>query len=162
MDELQQNHAAGISLITFIITIAASIAFYQFIYFPEAGKKPVFPPDVIQPDETSMITIAEGAANEGNGAFYVPDEKRVVLGISNRVIWHNADSVAHTVSTDDGYRDKYSGRFDSLMRSEEDGGPYVIPGGEFEFVFTKAGEYPYHCEPHPHMGGKIEVVENFS
>jgi plastocyanin len=33
---------------------------------------------------------------------------------------------------------------------------------DFESLITRVGEYSYHCEPHPHMMGKIEVVENFS
>jgi plastocyanin len=162
MDGLQQNHAAGISLIAFVIAVAASIGFYQFVYVPEASKKPVFPTDVIRPEGTTIITIAEGAANQNNVAFYVPAEERAILGVSNRVMWYNADSIAHTVSTDDGYRDMYSGLFDSLARSEEDGGPHIAPGGTFEFLFTKTGAYPYHCEPHPHMSGKVEIVENFT
>jgi plastocyanin len=24
------------------------------------------------------------------------------------------------------------------------------------------GEYSYHCEPHPWMTGKVEIVENFA
>lgn len=162
MDSLQQSHAASISLIAFVFAVAASIGFYQFIYVSEASRKPVFPREVIEPEELTSITIAQGAANENNGAFYVPDEERVVLGISNKVIWHNADSIAHTVSSDDGYGDAFSGSFDSLVRPEEEGGPYVMPGENFEFLFTKLGEYLYHCVPHPHMAGKIDVVENFS
>jgi plastocyanin len=162
MGALQQNHAAGISLIAFIVAVGVSVGFYQFIYVPEASQKPVLRREVVEPAEITEITIAEGAANAENGAFYIPADKRAILGVSNRVIWHNADSIAHTVTTDDGYRDTYSGVFDSRERPKEEGGPYVIPGEDFEFLFTKVGEYPYHCEPHPHMAGQIEVVENFS
>ena len=162
MGSLQQNHAAGISIIAFIIAVAVSIGFYQFIYAPEAGRKPTFSKEIVEPVETTEIVIAEGATNENNGLFYVPDDARAILGVSNRVVWYNEDSIAHTVTTDDGYVDAYSGVFDSRQRSEENGGPYVMPGSDFEFLFTRIGEYPYHCEPHPHMVGIIEVVENFS
>lgn len=162
MGSLQQNHAAGISLIAFIVAVAISVGFYQFIYVPEASQKPVLRREVVEPNEITEITIAEGAANAENGIFYIPADKRAILGVSNRVIWHNADSIAHTVTTDDDYSDTYSGVFDSRVRSEEEGGPYVMPGKDFEFLFTKVGEYSYHCVPHPHMAGKIEVSENFS
>jgi plastocyanin len=162
MDKLLQNHAAGISLVAFVVAAAASISYYQFTFVPEAGKKPLFQKEVVQPEDTARITIAQGASNENNGEFYVPGETRVVLGISNRVVWHNSDSVAHTVTADDGYVDSYSDLFDSLARPGDGGGPYIMPGDDFEFLFTEAGEFPYHCEPHPHMGGKIVVVEDFS
>jgi plastocyanin len=162
MGGLQQNQAAGISLIAFIVAVALSVGFYQFIYVPEASQKPVLRREVVEPAEITEVVIAEGAVNAENDEFYVPADKRAILGVSNRVIWRNADSIAHTVTTDDGYRDTYSGVFDSRVRLEEEGGPYVMPGKDFEFLFTKVGEYPYHCVPHPHMAGKIEVVENFS
>ena len=162
MDSLQQNHAAGISLLAFIVAVAISIGFYQFIYVPEAGEKPVLRREVVEPDDITEIVIAEGAANAKNGEFYVPADKRAILGVSNRVIWHNVDLIAHTVTTDDGYSDAYSGLFDSKVRPDAEGGPYVMPGKDFEFLFTNVGVYSYHCEPHPHMAGKIEVVENFS
>jgi plastocyanin len=47
------------------------------------------------------------------------------------VIWHNSDSVTHTVTSD-------TGLFDS-----------PLPGGaDFQFTFDKAGTYPYYCRPH--------------
>jgi plastocyanin len=33
----------------------------------------------------------------------------------------------------------------------------ILPQQTYEFVFTEAGEYPYHCEPHPWMTGKVTV-----
>jgi plastocyanin len=66
------------------------------------------------------------------------------------------------VTSDDDYKDAYSGVFDSRERPEEEGGPFVMPGKEFEFLFTQAGQYSYHCEPHPWMKGKVEIVENFA
>ncbi|MGH9910899.1 MAG: cupredoxin domain-containing protein [Nitrososphaeraceae archaeon] len=36
----------------------------------------------------------------------------------------------------------------------------LIPANEqYEFTFTEVGEYPYHCEPHPWMTGKVSVTE---
>jgi plastocyanin len=162
VDGVQQNHAAGIGMLAFIVAVAVSVGFYQFVYVPEAAKKPTFSWNIVEPEETTEITIVSGAANEGNGQFYVPDDKRVILGVSNRVVWHNADTVAHTVTSDDGYRDAYSGLFDSRQRPQAEGGPYIMPGTGFAFTFTRIGEYLYHCEPHPYMAGTIEVVEDFS
>lgn len=162
MNGLQQNDVAGITMIAFIIAVAVSAGFYQFIYVPGAGMKPTFSKDVIEPEQITEISIAAGAASENNGLYYVPDDKRAVLGVSNKVVWHNEDSIAHTVTSDNGHRDAYSGLFDSRERSEVDGGPYISPGTDFVFIFTTIEEYRYHCEPHPHMAGTIEVVEDTS
>jgi plastocyanin len=32
------------------------------------------------------------------------------------------------------------------------------PGASFPRAFAAAGEYAYHCEPHPTMQGRIVVV----
>ncbi|HEV8405576.1 MAG TPA: plastocyanin/azurin family copper-binding protein [Nitrososphaera sp.] len=43
-----------------------------------------------------------------------------------------------------------------------DGSKRANRDGNWSFTFTKAGEFTYHCEPHPWMKGKVVVVENFS
>lgn len=67
----------------------------------------------------------------------------------------------HTVTSDTDYEDPYSGKFDSQSRQEEEGGPFVMPGQTYEFLFTELGTYPYHCVPHPWMQARVEVVESF-
>jgi hypothetical protein len=37
------NHAAGISIVAFIIAVTASMAYYQFVYTKEANAKPQLP-----------------------------------------------------------------------------------------------------------------------
>ncbi|HEU4630136.1 MAG TPA: plastocyanin/azurin family copper-binding protein, partial [Gemmatimonadaceae bacterium] len=45
--------------------------------------------------------------------------------------------------------------------STADGGawssPLLAPGAVFTHEFTTAGEFPYHCEPHPFMTGTVTV-----
>ncbi len=36
---------------------------------------------------------------------------------------------------------------------------YIFPGEFYERTFHKAGDYPYHCGPHPEMTGIVHVVE---
>src|SRR5215210_1162725 len=151
------NHAGGISIITFIIAVAVSMGYYQFVYIPQASAKPTLPEEVLNPLEVSEVSIAEGASLPTNGQFYVPKETRGVIGVSNKVVWTNTDVTGHTVTTDDGYVDKINGDFDSLKQ-----GGIIPPGETFEFTFTEVGEYPYHCEPHPHMQGVVNIIENFA
>jgi plastocyanin len=151
------NHAGGISVITFIIAVAVSMGYYQFVYIPQASAKPTLPEEVLNPPEVSEVSIAEGASLPTNGQFYVPKETRGVIGVSNKVVWTNTDVTGHTVTTDNGYVDKINGDFDSLKQ-----GGIIPPGETFEFTFTEVGEYSYHCEPHPHMQGVVNIVENFA
>lgn len=154
--------AAGISIVAFIVAIAVSLVYYQFVYIPELGRRPVIPQEILGPEETVEISIVEGSSDPNNGRFYVPADTRAALGASNRVIWTNQDSVPHTVTSDTDYEDPYSGRFDSQARPEDEGGPFVMPGQTYEFLFTELGTYPYHCVPHPWMQAQIEVVESFA
>jgi plastocyanin len=151
------NHAGGISVIAFVVALAVSMGYYQFVFIPEANAKPTLPEAVLNPAEPVKVNIAEGSSLPTNGQFFVPKEARGVIGVSNKVVWTNTDVTGHTVTTDNGYVDKINGDFDSLKQ-----GGIIPPGETFEFTFTEVGEYPYHCEPHPHMQGVVNIVENFA
>ena len=152
------NHAGGISVITFVVAVAVSMGYYQFVYIPQASAKPTLPEDVLNPADVTEVTIAEGASLPTNGQFFVPKEARATIGLSNKVVWTNNDVTGHTVTTDDGSTDLINGAFDSVQQL----GSVIMPGQTFEFTFTQVGQYAYHCEPHPHMQGSIEIVENFA
>ena len=138
-----------------LIIVLVFGALFSMLYFamPTTEQTPAVVVDV---------KILEGSTLETSEQYLEPEVIRVVIGVNNTVRWINEDTVPHTVTSDEGYRDAYSGVFDSRERSEDEGGPFVMPGEEFEFLFTKIGEYPYHCEPHPWMKGMINVVENFA
>jgi len=159
------NHAtAGISIIGFVVVVAVSLIYYQFIYVPQANAIPRFTSAILEPAETTRVTMVEDAVLESSPIHFKPQEARAVLGVSNTVEWANNDSVAHTVTSDDPqYVDVINGKFDSLAHPEQTGANgYIESGGKWSFTFTKAGEFPYHCSPHPWMKGKVIVVENFS
>ncbi|MFL6480042.1 MAG: plastocyanin/azurin family copper-binding protein [Nitrososphaera sp.] len=151
------NHAGGISAVAFIIAVAVSMGYYQFVYIPQASAKPILPENVLNPSEVTEITIAPGASLPTNGKFFEPKEARGTIGLSNKVVWTNTDTTGHTVTSDDGYVDQINGPFDSLKHEG-----IIPPGQNFEFTFTEVGQHAYHCEPHPHMQGSIEIVENFA
>jgi plastocyanin len=56
------------------------------------------------------------------------------------------DSAAHTVTS--GAPANHDGEFDSGM---------MMVNQTYEFTFTDAGEYDYHCMLHPWMTGKVMV-----
>ena len=150
------NHAAGISIMAFIITVAASMAYYQFVYTKEANAKPQLAEEVLNPTETVKVSIIEGSSQPSQQRNFVPKEIRGTLGINNKIIWTNVDTTAHTVTTDNQYNDQISGPFNSI-----DSIGLILPQKTYEFTFTKDGEYPYHCEPHPWMTGKVTIVKSF-
>lgn len=70
---------------------------------------------------------------------YNPSNLTVKAGTN--VTWINQDSAIHDVTSD-------SGAFSS---------PDLNKGEKYTHNFTKPGEYPYHCDEHPSMTGKVIV-----
>lgn len=150
------NNAAGISIMAFIVTVTASMAYYQFVYTKEANAKPELPEEVLNPPESVKVSIIEGSSQPSQQKNYEPKEIRGTLGLNNKIVWTNVDTTAHTVTTDNQYSDQISGPFNSI---ESLG--LILPQKTYEFTFTKDGDYPYHCEPHPWMTGKVIIVKSF-
>jgi plastocyanin len=150
------NNAAGISIIAFIIAVAASMTYYQFVYTKEANAKPQLAEEVLNPPDNVKVSIMEGSSQPSQQKNFEPKEARGTLGINNKVIWTNLDTTAHSVTTDTQYTDQINGPFNSI-----DSIGLIPPQKTFEFTFTKDGEYAYHCEPHPWMTGKVVIVKSF-
>jgi plastocyanin len=150
------NNAAGISIMAFIITVIVSMAYYQFVYIKEVNAKPQLPEEVLNPPESVKVSIIEGSALQSQQKNFEPKEIRGTLGMSNKIVWTNDDTTAHTVTTDTQYSDQISGPFNSV-----DSTGLILPQKTYEYTFTKDGEYPYHCEPHPWMTGKVIIVKSF-
>jgi plastocyanin len=73
------------------------------------------------------------------GFAFGPTELRVRAG--DRVTWLNCDLDVHTSTAD-------AGGWSS---------PLLSTGDAFTQTFATAGEYPYHCEPHPFMMARVIV-----
>ena len=148
MSTSTSNHAYGIGVIALIIAMSVSFVFYTSFYVPESLAKPSISEHILNPESDFIIDIVLDAVIEGN-ENYVPNNAKVLLGISNKVIWQNLDDTPHTVTPDHRTSDAYSGDFGSIG--------VIKPGESFEFLFTEAQEILYHCEPHPWMTGKISI-----
>jgi len=100
---------------------------------------------------TTTITILQGSAVQGS-PDYDPDSAQVPL--SNKVIWHNADTVPHTATSGSGAQDPQSGQvFDtSIINGGEDSPAVELKGA------TEGQTIPYHCMIHPYMTGEIKVA----
>jgi plastocyanin len=149
-----ENHAAGISIVAFIVAVATSIGYYQFVYLPQANAKPTLPAEVLNPPQTIKITIEPGSSQPSQTRNFVPKQSQGSLGLSNKFIWTNTDTVPHSVTSDNGYKDLINGPFNSISTIG-----LVLPQKTYEFTFTAGGDYAYHCEPHPWMTGKVSVAK---
>jgi plastocyanin len=78
------------------------------------------------------------AVSIANFAFQ-PASLQIAAG--STVTWTNADSTAHTVTSD-------SGAFDSGQ---------LAPGATFNQTFMTPGTFTYHCQIHPFMTATIVV-----
>lgn len=156
------SHAAGIVMSTFVLAVAMSMGYYQFIYVPQANAVPTFAPSVLHPAKKVSVTIVKGASLESNLQHYFPSFVQAGIGYDNEVVWTNSDSTPHTVTSDDKYVDKISGPFNTVEQQDSVPSGYIMPGKAFDFVFTKIGEYHYHCTPHPFMQGTVSVTQSFS
>jgi len=88
---------------------------------------------------TVAATIPSGATGMGTHA-YDPDPLNVTVG--STVIWTNADSIAHTVTANDG-------SFNS--------GP-IQPGATYSHTFSAAGTFPYYCTIHGQVSMNGTVI----
>ena len=93
MERSQQfSSIGGLTIIFFIIAIAISLAFYQFVFLKELNLKPSIPEEIANPPQPLTLTIAEGASLPTNPIFFDPAQARAALGVDNKLIWENHDA----------------------------------------------------------------------
>ena len=149
------SHAYGIGLVAVIIGAAIGIGYYQFYYYPEFNARPHIGKRILHPGQTTVIHIAEGAATQGNGQYFVPAKQVVQLGVDNRVTWINNDCTGcvHFVDLDTS-KSHYLDRFSGPLAS-----PPIKSKGSNTFLFPQPGKVFYYCKVHPWMKGEIDVVQ---
>ena len=97
---------------------------------------------------TVGVNISAGSSDSKNPEFFTPKEVTVAEGVI--VVWTNSDATGHTV-TSGNVGDTDTGKiFDS-------GFPLLDSGKKYQFTFKEKGEYPYFCQVHPWMVGKVIV-----
>ena len=90
------------------------------------------------------INIPTGAASPDAPYFWQSEKDGsttgdITINIGDEVVWKNADTAAHTV-TSGTPADGPDEMFDSGL---------FAPGKSFSFAFTEKGQYPYYCLVHP-------------
>ena len=95
----------------------------------------------------TKVSILEEASEMGDQAY---DPNPVNVKVGDTVTWTNDDSQIHTVTSGTDSSDPNMGKeFDSSMLSQDQ---------TFSHKFNTAGEFPYFCQLHPTMIGKVIVA----
>ncbi len=107
---------------------------------PEGYKAPS-----AQPSEVADKPVVEGSlkTNPTTHDVQIKDFKftptSLEINKGDTVRWTNLDGVKHTATGD---------KFDSDLLAQSQ---------SWEFTFTDAGSFDYHCTPHPRMQGQVVV-----
>ncbi len=75
------------------------------------------------------------------GMAFSPSSLTVKKG--TKVTWKNNDSIAHTVTGDNGGPNSNT----------------LSAGDSYSFTFNTVGSFPYHCNFHPSLTGTVKVTE---
>jgi len=166
----QGSTVVGAIVAILIIGAVATLGYYQLEVAPGQNVSTTTSTSsapalscATNPTECVNVTIISGAASPYSGYTqgsttlygYTPSTITVVIGKNNTVVWTNEDSAFHTVTAASSDPATFeSGCLDGV------GAPCPSSSGisTFQFTFTVAGTYVYHCDYHPWMAGKVIVV----
>ena len=114
-----------------------------------------------QEQHSTNIQNTNGTLSGQNKVSILPDVPAnrsfspnvINVTIGDTVTWTNHDVIPHTVTSGTGPSDPNKGKeFDSGLSTP------LMPGKTFIHKFTTAGEFPYFCQLHPAMSGKVIVA----
>lgn len=91
--------------------------------------------------QNGAVSAAAGPVTKAEIKTMVFAPQRLEIAAGTTVTWSNNDPLVHTVSADD---------------KSWDSGP-IEPGRSWSYTFTQAGEFAYHCTPHPFMKAVVVV-----
>jgi hypothetical protein len=129
-------------VVVVLISLVLTVAFYDLYLYNVYLTNRYLSNNFIggQQIQIVVVIIPPGAGSDPRLGFE-PAVISIVIGVNNTVIWENEDSTWHTAHSN--VPEFYSN--------------YIEPGGNFTHSFQRPGIYPYHCDPHPWMTGKITV-----
>jgi plastocyanin len=128
--------SAGLLVATFVLSIALAAG---SILTPALGQ-------ATSSSNTAQVSIVAGSSSTPGPNSYNPSPLTVKVGTT--VTWTNNDSTLHTVTSGLPSGGPVGTLFDSS---------YMGPGKTFNYTFSTAGTFDYHCTLHPTMVGKVTV-----
>lgn len=94
---------------------------------------------------TSEPEQTPAAPNEVTIKNFAFGPKKITVKKGTTVTWTNQDDARHDITPDE--------PSDNFKASE-----LLGKGESYSFTFNTAGNYSYHCTPHPYMKGMVEVT----
>jgi len=132
-----------------ILSLATTVGIFSY-------TSPVLAQQNLTSTQTSttgtQVSIVQGASTMADKAF---SPNPVTVKVGDTITWTNNDNQFHTVTSGNGSSDPNMGKaFDSGLS-----GPSALTtmGKTFHHQFTQGGQYPYFCQLHPIMVGKVIV-----
>jgi plastocyanin len=120
---------------------------------------------LVSAQQTNSSSTTSTNSTGGNSVSIVPNASTLAdksfapnplnAKVGDTVTWTNKDTTFHTVTSGTGPSDTTHGKeFDSGLS-----GPTALTtqGKTFSHKFMTAGEFPYFCQLHPTMVGKVVV-----
>ena len=140
MNRMSSQRTTAVVIATTIAAVALIVGSFQYAAVSAQGTG-------------ESVTIVPNASTLAAKAFS-PDVENAKVG--DTVTWTNKDTIMHTVTSGTGPSDTAKGKeFDSGLS-----GPTALTaaGKTFSHKFTAAGTFPYFCQVHPTMVGKVIVA----
>jgi plastocyanin len=104
--------------------------------FMQSSSAKSAPPKGAPPATVKVVDAPDPSQPKG----YEPAD--ITIKVGQAVNWQNTGQEAHTVTADDN-------SFDSGSKAH---------GENWQYTFPKAGQFAYHCTPHPWMKAVVKVT----
>jgi plastocyanin len=127
-----------------VYIVAGLVAILGMVAFSSSGNFSAF-----AQGSGVNVDIKPGGSTKTGAEAYSQDPINVKVG--QKVTWTNKDSVQHTITSGTPGSADSGKEFDSGLTK------LINPNATFEHTFTKAGTFPYYCQLHPTMTGKVIV-----
>jgi plastocyanin len=100
--------------------------------------------------QTALVVISKGSSLspgcQADNSCFIPYQVTVKPG--GLVMWHNNDTIGHTVTSGKPTDDSSGSMFDSNL---------ILPGDSFNYTFSNSGNFSYFDQVHPWMTGSVRV-----
>ncbi len=169
----KSSTAVGVVVALLIVGAVATLGYYQFEVAPGLNSTSTSTSSTgsavdctTTPSQCRFVNITSGASapysgwTQGSTTLYgyAPLSIKIMIGVNNTIVWTNLDSAFHTATEVSGPQGT---SFDSGCIDGQ--GAPCPPGtgagtNKFQYTFTVAGTYTYHCFYHSWMIGSITVV----
>lgn len=102
--------------------------------------------DPQMPSSTNQTSNEQVAPNTVIISDFAFTPAKITIKKGTKITWTNQDSAKHDITPDSPSEDFKASKL-------------LAKGESYSFTFNKAGNYKYHCSPHPYMKANIEVTE---